>query len=308
MNDFVLIVAGPTASGKTSFAVKLAENFNGEVIGADSMQLYKGMDIATAKPTAEEMRSIPHHLIGFLPPSETFSVAKYKELCEKSIADIQSRSRLPIICGGTGQYIDAVLNNTTFLDAPSGEYRKNLEKAADEMGIDVLFEELKKIDPDSASKLNISDKRRIIRALELYYSTGMTKQKQNELSHLEKSKHKFIMFCLFPADRRVLYDRIEKRIDVMLEAGLLDEARRFYESERSSTSVQAIGYKELKPYLDGEGKLDECVERLKIETRHYAKRQMTWFRRYKDAHIIYFDQSADPCIDAIKILKNMKEW
>ena len=308
MSNLVIVVAGPTASGKTALAVKLAKRFDGEVVGADSMQIYEGMDIATAKPTIDEMQGVKHHLIGFLSPDETFSVAKYKVMCEEALDDIISRGKLPIICGGTGLYIDAVINNTKFLDGETERYRGELEKKAQNEGIEALYDELKRIDPKSASSLKLTDRRRIIRALELYYSTGMTKQQQNEQSHLEKSRYDFLLLGLFPSDRDALYSRIEKRVDEMLEAGLLAEAERFYAEKRSATAVQAIGYKEFKPYLDGEASLEECVLRLKIETRHYAKRQMTWFRRYSDMHVIHLDESYDPAEKAAEIVINKRGW
>ena len=303
MENFVVVILGPTASGKSSLAVEIAKKLNGEVVSADSMQIYTGMNIATAKPTSEEMQGIRHHLLDFLSPGENFSVAKYKSLCEKALDDILKRGKLPIICGGTGLYIDSVIQNTQFIDASSDEIRQMLYKRADDEGIEKLFDELKEIDPKSASLLSLSDKKRIIRALELYYSSGITKTQQNELSHLEKSKYNFCIIGLDASDRNVLYDRIEKRVDEMVEKGLVKEAEEFFSKPISSTAKQAIGYKELKPFLDGKASLDSCIDRLKTETRHYAKRQLTWFRKNSLINRIYIDTEVDIICKAIDIIK-----
>lgn len=304
MDNKVIVIVGPTASGKTSLSIEIAKRFNGEIISADSMQIYKYMDIATAKPTAEEMQGIKHHLIDFLSPCEKFSVAKYKELCYGCIDDIIERNKLPIIVGGTGLYIDTVVNNTVFLEGDSSDIRNTLEKNCEENGIESLYEKLKKIDPQSAEKLHLSDKKRIIRALEVYYSTGKTISEQNRLSHTEKSKYDFIIIGLNANDREILYNRINSRVDLMIESGLIEEAQNFYNSDFSLTAVQAIGYKELKPYLDGFCTLEEAKEKLKMETRRYAKRQLTWFRRNKDINWIYIDNSEDVFDKSVEIIEN----
>lgn len=301
MNNFVLVIAGPTASGKTSLSVELAKRLNGEIVSADSMQIYKGMDIATAKPTAKEQQGIVHHLMDFLPADEEFSVARYKELATAAIDDILSRGKLPIICGGTGLYIDTLINNTEFLDYEKSDIREKLNQKADEQGIEALYNELKEIDPQSASKLHLSDRKRIIRALEVYYSTGKTKTEQNEESHNKKSKYRFCVIGLTAEDRQYLYNRINLRVDIMLETGLLKEAENFFASEISGTAKQAIGYKELKPYFDGKSTLEECVEKLKMETRRYAKRQLTWFRRNESIHWI----KTDTCSDIVSECENI---
>lgn len=304
MNNKVIVIVGPTASGKTSLSIEIAKRFNGEIISADSMQIYKYMDIATAKPTAEEMQGVKHHLIDFLSPCEKFSVAKYKELCYGCIDDIIERNKLPIIVGGTGLYIDTVVNNTVFLEGDSSDIRNTLEKSCEENGIESLYEKLKKIDPQSAEKLHLSDRKRIIRALEVYYSTGKTISEQNRLSHTEKSKYDFLIIGLNANDREFLYNRINSRVDLMIDSGLIEEAQNFYNSDFSLTAVQAIGYKELKPYLDGFCTLDEAKEKLKTETRRYAKRQLTWFRRNKDINWIYIDNSEDVFNKSVEIIEN----
>lgn len=304
MNNNVLVIVGPTASGKTSLAVEIAKKFNGEIISADSMQIYKNMDIATAKPTKEEQGGVPHHLIDFLSPNEKFSVAKYKELCCKCIDDILKRGKLPIIAGGTGLYVDTVVNNTVFLDGDNEEIRKTLVNEFEEKGIEPLYERLLEIDRESAEKLHLSDVKRIIRALEVYYSTGKTKSQQNLLSHTEKSKYNFCIIGINAHNREVLYDRINRRVDLMVSLGLINEAENFFKNESSSTAVQAIGYKELKPYFDKEATLDEALFKLKAETRHYAKRQLTWFRRNKSINWIYIDENTSLFDSAVKIIES----
>ncbi|MGN1195218.1 MAG: tRNA (adenosine(37)-N6)-dimethylallyltransferase MiaA [Acutalibacteraceae bacterium] len=301
----VVVIAGPTASGKTGLSVEIAKELNGEIVSADSMQIYKSMDIATAKPTKEETAEIKHHLIDFVNPEESFSVAKYKDLAYSAIDDILSRKTLPIVVGGTGLYIDALINNTVFLDYPKNSIRDELEKRKELKGMGCLYDELKRIDPKTAEKLHINDSKRIIRALELYYTTGKTISEQNEQSHNEDSPYDFLLFVLNAHDRQVLYDRINLRVDKMLEAGLIDEAKAFFASESSKTAKQAIGYKELKPYLDGEITLSEAVEKLKMETRRYAKRQLTWFRNTDNVNWLYIDEKSDKtlvqrCIDLIR--------
>lgn len=304
MNNNVLVIVGPTASGKTSLAVEIAKKFNGEIISADSMQIYKNMDIATAKPTKEEQGGVPHHLIDFLSPNEKFSVAKYKELCCKCIDDILKRGKLPIIAGGTGLYVDTVVNNTVFLDGDNEEIRQTLVNEFEEKGIEPLYERLLEIDRESAEKLHLSDVKRIIRALEVYYSTGKTKSQQNLLSHTEKSKYNFCIIGINAHNREVLYDRINRRVDLMVSLGLINEAENFFKNESSSTAVQAIGYKELKPYFDKEATLDEALFKLKAETRHYAKRQLTWFRRNKSINWIYIDENTSLFDNAVKIIES----
>lgn len=275
----VAVVVGPTASGKTSLGIEIAKRLDGEIVSADSMQIYKNMDIATAKPTAEELSQVKHHLIGFLDPGEDFSVAKYKIIATQAIDDILSKGKLPVIVGGTGLYIDTLVKNTEFLDYEKNIIREELEKRAENEGIEALYNELMKIDSAAAKRLHINDNKRIIRALEVYYSTGETITHQCEVSHLNESKYRFCIIGLNAQNRQYLYDRINLRVDLMLKDGLIEEAIRFFALNLGSTAKQAIGYKELKPYLDGLVPLEDAVEKLKMETRRYAKRQLTWFRR-----------------------------
>lgn len=286
----VAVVVGPTASGKTSLGIEIAEHFGGEIVSADSMQIYENMDIATAKPTDSELARVKHHLIGFVPAGESFSVAKYKEKAIAAIDEILSKGKLPVVVGGTGLYIDTLIRNTEFFDYEESDIRVKLEARCEKEGIDSLYNELKSVDPIAAQRLHINDTKRIIRALEVYYSTGMTISRQDELSHLNESKYRFCIIGLNATDRQYLYDRINLRVDMMLEDGLIAEADSFFKSDISKTAAQAIGYKELKPYFDSLVTLDEAVEKLKMETRRYAKRQLTWFRRNKDIHWLNIDE------------------
>lgn len=275
----VAVVVGPTASGKTSLGIEIARRLDGEIVSADSMQIYKNMDIATAKPTPEELSQARHHLIGFLDPGEEFSVAKYKKVATDAIDDILSRGKLPVVVGGTGLYVDTLIKNTEFLDYEKSDIRIELEKRAENEGIEALLEELKTVDPMTAERLHINDSKRIIRALEVYHSTGKTITHQCELSHLNESKYRFCIIGLTAQDRQYLYDRINLRVDLMIQEGLIEEAKQFFALKLGSTAKQAIGYKELMPYLDGLISLEAAADKLKMETRRYAKRQLTWFRR-----------------------------
>ena len=285
----VAVVVGPTASGKTSLAIELAKLFDGEIVSADSMQIYKGMDIATAKPTEEEKEGIPHHLISIIGADEDFSVNQFKLKATEAIESIVARGKLPIVAGGTGFYVDTLVNNTEFLDYEKNDIRAKLEERKETEGIASLLKELEGIDPEAAVKLHGNDVKRIIRALEVYYSTGQTISEQCRLSHLNESPYRFCIIGINAKDRQLLYDRINQRVDLMLEAGLIGEAERFFSSEISKTAKQAIGYKELKPYLDSLCTLEEATEKLKKETRRYAKRQLTWFRKRDGINWIYID-------------------
>ncbi len=302
----VVVVLGPTASGKTSLGIEIAEKFGGEIVSADSMQIYENMDIATAKPTPDEQARVRHHLIGFVPMGEGFSVAKYKEKATEAIEDILSRGKLPVVVGGTGFYIDTLVKNTEFFDYEDSDIRAKLEARLEKEGIDALYAELSEIDPETAGRLHINDTKRILRALEVYYLTGKTISEQDELSHLNESKYSWCLIGLRAEDRQFLYDRINLRVDKMFTEGLIEEAESFFDSEVSSTAAQAIGYKELKPYLDGLVSLDEATEKLKMETRRYAKRQLTWFRRNKEIHWLNIDRlTADELIsEAGRIVEN----
>ena len=301
----VVVVLGPTASGKTSLGIEIAEKLGGEIVSADSMQIYENMDIATAKPTVQERSRVPHHLVGFVPVGEKFSVAKYKQIAIETIDDIISRGKLPVVVGGTGFYIDTLVKNTEFFDYEETDIREKLEKRCENEGIEALYDELKAIDLKTAERLHINDTKRIIRALEVYHLTGKTISEQDEESHRNESKYRWCLIGLKAQDRQYLYDRINLRVDIMLDQGLIKETQDFFCSEVSSTAAQAIGYKELKPYIDGYISLDEAVEKLKMESRRYAKRQLTWFRRNPDINWLDIDVlSSQELIDcACNIIK-----
>lgn len=297
----LIAIVGPTASGKTSLAVEICKRLGGEAVSCDSMQIYEGMDIATAKPTVEEMQGIPHHLIGFLSPDEQFSVAKYCEMARECVNDITNRNKKAVLVGGTGLYYSSLTDNISFFEEETDfDYREELKRRAESEGAEVLLDELRKVDPESASQLHINNLGRIMRALEIYHATGKTKTEQNNQSRLNPSPFEVTAICLDARDRQFLYNRINLRVDLMLEAGLLEEAKRFFDSPLGNTAKQAIGYKELDPYFKGEKTLDECIENLKMQTRRYAKRQLTWFRRDEKINFLYIDDyaSADELADA----------
>ena len=304
----VISIVGPTASGKTKLAVKLAQKFNGEIVSADSMQIYKGMQIATAKPTFDETEGVKHHLIDFVSPDETYSVAMFVKDASKCIADIYSRGKLPFMVGGTGLYVDSLLNNITFsVEQRDEKLSLELRKIYEDQGIDTLLKMLSEFDIDSANRLKAErNPKRIIRAIEFYKTTGITITEQNEKSKLVKSPYSPVKIGINYKDRAKLYERINKRVDLMLENGLVNEAKDVLSSKLSLTSIKAIGHKELLPYFNGEKTLDECVEKLKMETRRYAKRQITWFKRDLDIDWLYADEynSFEELIaDAVEIIK-----
>ena len=285
----VVVVAGPTASGKTALGVEICKHFSGEVVSADSMQIYKGMDIATAKPTKDEMQGIPHHLIDIISPGETFSAAKFKEYAAECIDGIVSRGNLPVIVGGTGLYIDTLVNNITLTETDTDpSLREALIKKCERCGAQAMLDELAAIDPDYAANLHPNNTKRILRALELWYSSGVRMSQQIALSRLNPSPYDVCYIVLDVNNREFLYDRINKRVDIMLEQGLVNEAAEFI-SNSGETSSQAIGYKELRPYFNNETSLQEAVDSLKQSTRRYAKRQLTWFRRNENAKKLYID-------------------
>lgn len=286
----VLAVVGPTASGKTSLAVYLAEKLNGEIVSADSMQVYREMNIATAAPTAEETGDIPYHLVNFVSPEERFSVASYVSLATDVIQDIFSRGKLPIVAGGTGLYIQNLLDNIVLTPGETDlELREKFQKKLNELGAESLLLELKEFDPETAERLHPNNTGRIIRALELYYSTGITMSEQIRRSREQPSPYSPMFIGLTCRDRNLLYNRINLRVDEMVKCGLLEEAQSFLKSHHGGTSVQAIGYKELAPYFEGTLSLDDAIENLKRETRRYAKRQLTWFRRDDRINWFYLD-------------------
>lgn len=277
----VLAIVGPTASGKTALSIRLAKALDGEIISCDSMQVYRGMDIGTAKPTVAEREGIPHHLIDIAEPSESFSVADYAPLAVKAIEEIAARGKLPIFCGGTGLYLDAVLTANEYSEAGSDPaLREALAREVEEKGAVALWERLKLEDPVSAEAIHPNNVKRVIRALEIKLLTGVPKSEWDSRSRLAPSPYDAVVLGLFYPDRSVLYERIGRRVDIMMEEGLLAEVESLVSSGRlphGSTAAQAIGYKEMLSYLDGEGTLEEAVETLKMATRRYAKRQITWF-------------------------------
>lgn len=286
----VAAVVGPTASGKSKLAVELALRFGGEVISADSMQIYRGMNIGTAKPTQEEMRGVPHHLIDFAPLSHPFSVADYVALASRTIAEVHARGRLPVIAGGTGLYVRSLLHNITFTENDKdNSLRESLRLKAEREGADALLRELSEFDPESAQRIHPNNLPRVIRAIEIYRTTGMTMTEQLERSRTVPSPYRSCVVGLDYRDRRTLYDRINRRVDVMIEKGLLREAQEILRQDGAQTALQAIGYKELQPYFSGECSLTAAVETIKQETRRYAKRQLTWFRRDGEVHWIMAD-------------------
>lgn len=287
----LLVIVGPTASGKTKLSIEIAKAFDGEIVSADSMQIYKGMDIATAKPSLAEQEGIVHHLIDFLDIEDNFSVAEYCKLAHKVILDIFSRGKLPILVGGTGLYIDSVVNNTVFSDIDKDDdIRTNLQDLADKNGVDYLLSMLKEIDIDSYVNLSqTKNLKRIIRAIEVYKLSGKTITEYNSESHNSDSLYKVIKIGLNAEDRQFIYDRINKRVDIMCDQGLLAEAKSFLNSHMSDTSKMAIGYKELAPYFNNELSLNECLNNLKMQTRRYAKRQLTWFRKDININWLYID-------------------
>ena len=303
VKEKVIAVVGPTASGKTALGVKIASELSGEVISADSMQIYKNMPIASAAPDVCEMCGIPHHLIGFAEPSHRFSVAEFVALARTAAEDIIGRGKTPVIVGGTGLYIDSFISGTQFAEEDGGRVRSILETEAEKNGTACLLERLRKIDPECAAKLHENDRKRIIRALEVYEIHGKTMTELNRLSKENGTGYDALWIGITFRDRARLYGRINRRVDQMMEKGLLDEARNAFANGGASTSVQAIGHKEFFPYFKGETTLAEAVERLKAETRRYAKRQLTWFRKNSDINWIYADETDDVASAAMRIIK-----
>ncbi len=276
----VLAVVGPTASGKTWLGVQLAKIYGGEVISADSMQIYKGMDIASAKPTEAEKEGIPHHLMGFLDMDVTFSAADYVKLAKEKIDEVLSRGKLPIIVGGTGLYVDSLLENVKFSEGGSDEaYREELMAFAREQGAEALHARLAEKDPEAAAAIHPNNIIRVVRALEVCHVTGRRFSKLKAESRTEESPYDSLILGLSYEDRAVLYRRIDLRVEEMAKNGLVEEARELWEAGGMKTSANAIGYKELIPYFAGEMSLEECIAKIQQETRRYAKRQLTWFRK-----------------------------
>ncbi len=295
MENRLICVCGPTASGKTRLSIELAKLFNGEIISADSMQIYRKMNIGTAKPDKAEQEEVPHHLIDVCEPSEPFSVARYVELADAAAQDILSRGRIPIVAGGTMLYMDALIECGEFSggDTDSG-VREKYKLMAEEKGNGAVHEALKKVDPESAERLHPNNLKRVIRALEVYESTSMTINEFNRLHKRAEPKYEAIKLGVCPGSRELLYKRIESRVDQMLAEGLLEETQRLIETgSLTGTAAQAIGYKELAGYVKGDASLEECVSVLKQRTRNYAKRQLTWLRKDGSIHWLYYDNESE---------------
>ena len=289
----VLCVVGPTACGKTKMGVMLAKAYNGEVVSIDSMQIYRGMTIGTAAPTAAETEGIPHYMVAVADPGDNWSVARFAETADRYIQDILGRNKLPVLVGGTGLYLDAIIAGRNFAPGASGgAVRRELERELEAGGIEPLLEQLRKADPEAAERLHPSDSKRILRALEVYRETGKTISQHNAETKMMPKKYDPIYIGLAFRDREDMKALIDRRVDRMMEEGLPEEVRALRDAgvPRSSTALQAIGYKELLPALDGEKTIEEAAAEIKLRSRQYAKRQLTWLRRNPDVHWIYWEK------------------
>ena len=287
----LLAVVGPTASGKTAVGAALAEEYGGEVVSADSMQIYKGLDIASAKPTVSEMRGIPHHLIGIVDMDAEFSVADYTAAAKERISEISARKKLPVLVGGTGLYVNSLIDNISFDDSGTDEsVRKRIFEEAEALGAEEMHRRLAEIDPETAAEVSPNTIIRVIRALEVCQITGMKFSEYKKMNRGTDSDYNFCMIGLNYRNRELLYDRINRRVTAMAENGLIDECRAVYESGRLGTVCQAIGYKELVPYFRGEASLEESLDKIRQNSRKYAKRQLTWFRRDERINWIFLDE------------------
>lgn len=289
----IAAITGPTASGKTALAIRLARELDGEIISCDSMQIYRGMDIGTAKPTAEELAAVPHHLIDILPADAPYSCSDYVKDAEAAVADIVSRGKLPIFCGGTGLYLDRLLKGGNDDEAACDEsVRAELKDFYEQNGVDALYERLLALDPEAAETIHKNNVKRVMRAIEICLVTGKKKSEVDKKNSEITDKYDHRVITLAYNDRQTLYDRIDRRVDMMIEEGLVEETERLLADgvfERSLTAAQAIGYKELFPYLRGEESLENCIDELKRASRRYAKRQITWFSGKDYAHKVFVD-------------------
>lgn len=300
----IICVVGPTASGKTGLGIKLAKYFDGEVISADSMQIYCDMHIASAAPDDSETEGVPHHLVEFLPYGSSYTVADYVKAARQKISEIASRGKMPIIVGGTGLYINSLVNNVEFIESETDyELRERITKEYDLVGGTEMLSRLCEIDPDAAAKLHENDKKRIIRAFEIYESTGNTKSFNDEQSIKNESPYDACMIGITYRDREKLYERINLRVDLMLQNGLLEEAKSAYDKNLGGGAVQAIGHKEFFDYFKEQISLEEAIENLKRSTRRYAKRQLTWFNKDERINWIYRDETENAVDAAIKFIK-----
>lgn len=300
----VIVIVGPTASGKTELAIEVAKAINGEIVSADSMQIYKEMNIGTAKPNKEEMQGIKHYMLDFIKPDIRYSVAEYKKEAKKAIKEILQKGKIPIVVGGTGLYIDSLIYEIEFLELETPlEYRKRLEKQAENEGLEKLYEKAKEIDEEASKKISPNDKKRIFRILEIYYQTGKTKTELEKDSKKEV-EYNYKVFAI-NRNRDELYSRINKRVDEMLENGLIEEVKTIYKKYKEfPTAMQALGYKEVVEYLEKRCSKEEMIEKIKRESRRYAKRQLTWFRKNKQTiwlnGINTIEENKDRIVEEIK--------
>ena len=278
----VIVICGPTASGKTTLSIQLAQKINGEIISSDSMQIYKDMNIGTAKPDQQEMQGIKHYLLDFVEPNQRYSVADYKKDAENAIEDILQKGKVPIIVGGTGLYVDSLIYGIEYPNIEFDEnYRKELERRVEKEGLEKLYEEARKIDPQAMEKISRNDQKRILRVLEIYNATGKTKTEQEIESRKNEVKYDYRVFAI-NMDREKLYDRINKRVDIMIQKGLIEEVENLLKKYNEfPTAMQGLGYKEVVEYLQGKVLKEDMIENIKRESRRYAKRQITWFKKIK---------------------------
>ena len=288
----IIVVCGPTATGKTKLGVALAQRFHGEVVSADSMQLYRGMAIGTAQPTLEEMGGIPHHMLAVADPREPYSVGRYVEEAGRCLEDILRRGKQPILVGGTGLYIDSLLSGRDFSPKPPGNSRARLQARAAQEGLQALWAELQGIDPAAAARVHPNDEKRILRALEVWYDTGETISQHNQRTQAVPPRYQAVTLLLNYRERQDLYARIDQRVDEMMARGLLDEAKALLANRvpQDATAMQAIGYKELLPALAGQCPLEDAVALVKLRSRQYAKRQLSWFRRNQGGKWFYLEK------------------
>ena len=278
----VIVICGPTASGKTTLSIQLAQKINGEIISSDSMQIYKDMNIGTAKPDQQEMQGIKHYLLDFVEPNQRYSVADYKKDAENAIEDILQKGKVPIIVGGTGLYVDSLIYGIEYPNIEFDEnYRKELERRVEKEGLEKLYEKAKKIDPQAMKKISRNDQKRILRVLEIYNATGKTKTEQEIESRKNEVKYDYRVFAI-NMDREKLYDRINKRVDIMIQKGLIEEVENLLKKYNEfPTAMQGLGYKEVVEYIQGKVLKEDMIENIKRESRRYAKRQITWFKKNK---------------------------
>ena len=308
----VAAVVGPTATGKTELGIRLCKRLGGEIVSCDSMQIYRGLPIGTAQPTPEELAAAPHHLIGFLDVEQTFSVSDYVDVAKREIQSIAVRGKLPVLVGGTGLYARSLLRGFSFEENGRDEaLRARLVQEAEQVGTEALFKRLEQLDPQAAREIHPNNVKRVIRALEYIELCGEPFSRQAERSKSAQSPYRYVMLCLGFRDRETLYRRIDLRVDRMMEQGLFEEARRFYErcrhAEQIPTAAQAIGYKELFPYFKGESSLEDAVESIKRESRNYAKRQITWFKR-EQVEFLYLDDFSDRNQLTEECIRLLQKW